>query len=105
MKIIQKITSACSREAQAWKEVFEQMKQRSYEDLHIDSVWIAKHKDCPLGVLGIDWHGSPGFGTYQLHIGEDGKLHGYSEYMDKQDDKQFIMALLTKLVEEMEIEW
>ena len=65
------------------------MKEDSYRDLYIDEVWVAKHKDCPRGAIGIDWHGAPGFGTYELHIGKDGKLHCRSEYMDSQDDKRF----------------
>ena len=101
MNLCKKIAALAVAEAQRWEEACDKMKEDSYRDLYID----AKHKDCPRGAIGIDWHGVPGFGTYELHIGKDGKLHCRSEYMDSQDDKRFLSALLAKLAEEAVIEY
>lgn len=105
MNLCKKIAALAVAEAQRWEEACDKMKEDSYRDLYIDEIWVAKHKDCPRGAIGIDWHGAPGFGTYELHIGKDGKLHCRSEYMDSQDDKRFLSALLAKLAEEAVIEY
>ena len=105
MNIFKKVAALAAAEAQRWEEVCDRMREDSYRDLYIDEVWVAKHKGCPRGAIGIDWHGAPVCGTYELHIGKDGKLHCRSEYMDSQDDKRFLSALLAKLAEEAVIEY
>ena len=105
MDLLKKLAGFAVKEAAEWKELQAQMKAESYKELYIDGIWIAKHNDCPRGVIGIDWHGAPGFGTYELYLGEDRKLHGVSEYMDSPDDKSFLEALLLKVVEEVVIDY
>ena len=105
MDLCKKIAALAVAEAQRWEEACDKMKEDSYRDLYIDEVWVAKHKYYPRGVIGIDWHGAPGYGTSEIYIGKDGKLHCRSEYMDSQDDKRFLSALLAKLAEEAVIEY
>ena len=51
----------------------------------------------------IRWRGSHGVGEYLIYM-KDGKIYGDSEYMDRGEDKNFLKALLNKLVEDIIIE-
>lgn len=74
------------------------------EDLSIDDIWIRVHEYCPNGVIGIEWSANIGFGRYELVLGDDGKLHAYTEYMDKGEDKAFTEMILKALVNKIVIE-
>lgn len=55
-------------------------------------------------VVGIDWSCNLGFGRYELCFEENGtKITANSEYMDSNDDKAFLKALLSKVYEMTEI--
>lgn len=77
---------------------------RKIENLTIDRIWIRQHDVCPNGVIGIDWSANIGFGQYVLVMGDDGKLHADSECMDRGENKEFIKALLNKMVDEIIVE-
>lgn len=53
--------------------------------------------------LCVQWNSSIGFGEYNIWVGEDGKMYGDSEYMDSQDDKDFIRKLLELIADQMTI--
>jgi hypothetical protein len=74
------------------------------KDLNIDEIWIRVHEYCPNGVIGIEWSANIGFGRYELVLGDDGKLHAYTEYMDKDEDKEFTKIILNALVDKIVIE-
>ena len=74
------------------------------KDLQIDEIWIRQHEFCPNGVIGIEWSANIGFGRYELVPGDDGKLHAYTECMDRGEDKEFTKAILAALVDEIVIE-
>ena len=70
----------------------------------IDEVWPVSTEIHPNGGIGIDWSADIGFGQFILHWGEDGKLHAYTECMDKGEDKVWTKLMLTKLVDEIIID-
>lgn len=53
-------------------------------------------------VISIYWHGSIGFGQYDLLFDGD-KIQARSEYMDKNDNKSFLKALLNDIVDKVEV--
>jgi hypothetical protein len=59
---------------------------------------------CPNGAIRIHWCGAAGFGQYDLVIGKDGVLHGYSEHMESNEDKYFSKELLRLLHEAIVVE-
>ena len=77
---------------------------RKIENLTIDRIWIRQHDVCPNGVIGIDWSANIGFGQYVLVVGDDDKLHADSECMDRGESKEFIKALLNKMIDEIIVE-
>ena len=55
-------------------------------------------------VLGIDWACNLGWGRYELFFKENGtKIIATSEYMDSNDNKDFLRALLEKICDMAEI--
>ena len=52
--------------------------------------------------IRIYWQGKKGFGTYDL-IFEDGKIYAYSEYMDRNNDKALLRALLNIIADKVEV--
>ena len=74
------------------------------KDLSIDEIWIRVHEYCPHGVIGIEWSANIGFGRYELILGDDGKFHAYTEYMDKGEDKAFTEMILKVLVDKIVVE-
>jgi hypothetical protein len=73
-------------------------------DLNIDEIWIRVHEYCPNGVIGIEWSANIGFGRYELILGDDGKFHAYTEYMDQGEDKRFTEAILKALINKIVVE-
>lgn len=49
----------------------------------------------------INWTADIGFGEYELV--KDGKWTGYSEYMDKGEDKTFLRDLLMAFADSVEV--
>ena len=74
------------------------------KDLSIDDIWIRVHEYCPNGVICIEWSANIGFGRYELVLGDDGKFHAYTEYMDKDEDKEFTKIILNALVDKIIVE-
>lgn len=72
-----------------------------HKELDEVRVWIRQHEVCPNGVIGFDWSGSPGCGRYELIADKEEKLHAMSEYMDKEDDKNFLKIILDKVIEDI----
>ena len=72
--------------------------------LEIRSIEAWKSEICPRGAIRIEWIGNIGFGQYDLVIGEDGKLHGYSECMENTEDKYFSKELLRLIHEAIVVE-
>lgn len=52
--------------------------------------------------IQIYWHGSMGYGEYNLIV-DGNKIQGQSECMDKGDDKSFLKALLNDLADKVEV--
>lgn len=65
-------------------------------DVEVTDVYVAEN------IVSIAWQGSTGFGTYDL-VFKDDKIYGYSECMDKGDDKSFLKEVLNVLVEKVEV--
>ena len=74
------------------------------KDLEIMAVHAWKNEVCPHGGIRIEWAGAIGWGQYDFVIGDDGKLHGYSECMESTDDKYFSKELLRLLHEMIVVE-
>lgn len=74
------------------------------KDLEIDDIWIRVHEYCPNGVIGIEWSANIGFGRYELVLGDDGKFHAYTEYLDNNEDKNFTKAILNALIDKIVVE-
>ena len=72
--------------------------------IEIERVWPVSTKVVPNGGIGIDWSADIGFGQFTLHWGEDGKLHAYTECMDKGEDKLWTKLMLMKLADEIVID-
>lgn len=51
----------------------------------------------------ISWTGDIGWGEYNLYF-RDGSWYADSECMDSGDDKEFLMVLLRKFVEDVTVE-
>lgn len=77
---------------------------RNIENLTIDDIRIRQHEVCPNGVICIEWSANIGWGRYDLVLGDDGKLHAYTECMDRGEDKEFTKAILAALVEKIVVE-
>ena len=73
-------------------------------ELHIDAVSAFRNELCPNGGIRIEWSGPIGFGQYDLVIGDDGKIRGYSEHMEKTEDKYFSKELFRLLHEMIVVE-
>ncbi len=73
-------------------------------NLEINEIWIAKHDVCPNGVIGIEWSGDPGFGRYELILGDDGKLHAMTEHMDIPTQKMFSRDILNAILRDIVID-
>ena len=55
--------------------------------------------------IDIEWSGREGFGHYTLYHEKDSdKWHGDSECMDDNEDKTFLVSLLTQFIKEIEID-
>lgn len=78
--------------------------EEAIENLEIVEVEAWHTEQHPHGVIRIHWCGDVGFGQYDLVIGEDGKLHGYSESMEGTEDKYFSKELLRLLHEKIIVE-
>ncbi len=65
-------------------------------DVEVTDVYVAKD------IVSISWLGNTGFGTYDLDFKDD-KIYGYSECMDKGDDKSFLKEVLNALAEKVEV--
>ena len=74
------------------------------KNLSIDEIWIAKHEHVPNGAIGFEWSANIGFGRYELCLEDDGKLHAYTEYMDKGEDKEFTKMILKALLDNIVVE-
>lgn len=55
------------------------------------------------GRIVIFWNSTIGFGQYDLWKDKDGKWHGDSEYMDSNEDKDFIKKLMELFVEKLTV--
>lgn len=64
--------------------------------LHIDDISVFTG-DTDRGGIIISWSGDIGFGEYVLTLGDDMKLHGHSECMEKTEDKYFSKELFRLL--------
>ena len=53
--------------------------------------------------IRIYWQGEVGFGTYDLRFGDDGRILGYSECMDRDKDKTLLRKLLNAIADKVEI--
>lgn len=77
----------------------------------VDKVEVYKNEICPQGCIRLFWYGDIGFGQYDLviesEVSPEGKFNlkvvGYSECLDKGDDKGFLEKLLASLVEQVEV--
>lgn len=65
-------------------------------DVEVSDIYVAEN------IVSIAWQGNTGFGTYDL-VFKDDKVYGYSEYMDKGDDKSFLKEVLNALAEKVEV--
>lgn len=74
------------------------------KDLQIESVSAFRNELCPNGGIRIEWSGAIGFGQYDFVIGDDSKIRGYSEHMEKTEDKYFSKELLRLLHEMIVVE-
>lgn len=72
--------------------------------LEIVAVEAWSNEMCPNGAIRIHWVGDIGFGQYDIMVGEDGKLRGYSERMESNEDKYFSKELLRLLHEKIVVE-
>ena len=72
--------------------------------LEITGVEAWQNELCPHGAIRISWCGEMGFGQYDIVIGDDGKLHGYSERMECNEDKSFSKELFGLLHESLIVE-
>ena len=68
----------------------------SKHDIEVTDVYVSKD------FIRIYWAGNTGFGTYDLCF-ENGEICGYSERMDKGDDKSFLKEVLNALAEKVEV--
>lgn len=73
-------------------------------NLRIESIYAFENEICPHGAIRIEWSSDCGFGQYDLVIGRDGKLHGYSECMEGTEDKYFSKELFRLLHEALVVE-
>lgn len=73
-------------------------------NLRIEAIHAWKNELCPHGAIRIEWSGDCGFGQYDLVFGEDGKIHGYSECMERTEDKYFSKELFRLLHEKIVVE-
>lgn len=69
------------------------MGEREYE---INGIYVDKD------FIRIEWQGKEGFGMYDISF-EDGKIYGYSEYMDKRNDKTLLRALLNAFADKVKV--
>jgi hypothetical protein len=79
-------------------------KRLGRRNLDINEIWIRQHELCPNGVIGIEWSGAPGFGRYELILGDDGKLHAMTEHMDIPTQKMFSRDILNAILRDIVIE-
>ena len=73
-------------------------------NLEIRAIHAWKNEICPHGGIRIEWSGDIGWGQYDLVVGDDGNLHGYSEAMERTDDKYFSKELFRLLHEKIVVE-
>lgn len=74
--------------------------------LEINDIWANRFErgDDETQVLGIDWSCNIGWGRYELFFNEgDSMIKARSEHMNFNDDKNFLKALLEKVVDMAEI--
>ena len=65
-------------------------------DYEINAIYVEKD------FIRIEWQGKEGFGMYDISF-ENGKIYGYSEYMDKQSDKTLLRALLNAIADKVKV--
>jgi len=72
-------------------------------NLQISKIEIAVNNLCPKGCMRISWNSDIGFGQYDLILQEDGAIKGNSEYMDNNENKEFISELMKLFIEKIKI--
>lgn len=72
--------------------------------VEINDVRIFKNEFIPNGGMTIDWVCNMGFGELSWFISKDGKLHAETECMASNGDKEFIKAVMNRLVDLMEVD-
>ena len=78
--------------------------EEAIHGLEIVSVEAWRNEMCPRGAIRITWSGDIGFGQYDIVVGDDGKLRGYSECMEGTEDKYFSRELFRLLHESIVVE-
>lgn len=73
----------------------------SIDDIEISPPYVDGETVIHKGCIRIYWSSDIGFGQYDLYINKNNELCGDSEYMDSQEDKDFIGKLLELLKEKL----
>ena len=71
------------------------------KNLVIDEVNFRCNPACPNGMISVTWTSDAGFGEWQAISDGNGKFNTYTECMDKNNDKSFSKAILTKVMEKI----
>lgn len=76
--------------------------ERNFENinLQIDNVRFGCHED--INIMRIEWSSDKGFGEYNLMFSKEGII-GDSEFMDSNNDKEFLKKLFLILIEKIQI--
>lgn len=73
----------------------------SIDDIEIYPPYVDGENVIHNGCIRIYWSSNIGFGQYDLYLNKENQLCGDSEYMDRQEDKDFIGKLLELLKDKL----